>query len=314
MRRIGSLFLALALAAFFTGSAMAAYPEKTVKFLVPFPPGGGADQVGRLIEKDFKEEFGQPLSFIYRTGADGGVGATELKSMPADGYAMGTTGFPLLLINAIAKKGQYTMKDFDYLCAPSSDVVILVNRAGDAVKSFKEFVDLVKKTPNKISVAAVERNGPSHLATLMLKQAGLPINIVPYDGASKGVTALLGKHIDYLMTLRGASMSAMSKLQLLAVATPERVNGLDAPTMKEMGYDVVSPQNRLIFAPAGMPAEVKARLVEGLKKIYSKPEVIERHKKAGFDIEFIGTEEVTKMINDFVPRAEELLKLAKSLE
>ena len=90
-------------------------PDKSVKIVVPFNPGGGTDQQARLVEKEFMEEFGQPLSFVYKPGADGAVGATELKDYPADGYNIAVHTFPLIMMNTLTGKGRYSMDDFDYL-------------------------------------------------------------------------------------------------------------------------------------------------------------------------------------------------------
>lgn len=290
-----------------------AWPDRAIKMVVPFNPGGGTDQQARLVEKQFKEEFGQSLNFVYKPGADGAVGATELASYPPDGYSLAVHSYPLLLMNTLTKKGRYAADSFDYLAIAGRDVAVLVTRKGDPLATFEDFVKQAKANPvKKLSVGVVETLGPSHIAALKLQQLGVPMNIVTMAGGAKGLSAVLGGHLDVLISVKGAVRNSSEKLQYLAVAGPERDPELpDVPTMAESGYPVNAVGARIWIAPKGLPAEVKARLVEGLRNIYARDDVKTRNAEAGQSVQFGDDSELLQLVQDFAAEGEALVRLYK---
>ena len=290
-----------------------AWPDRSVKMVVPFNPGGGTDQQARLVEKPFQEEFGQGLNFVYKPGADGAIGATELASYPADGYSIAVHSFPLLLMNTLTNKGRYTVDSFDYLAISNRDVAVLVTRKGDSIASFEDFIKQAKANPvKKLTVGVVETLGPSHIAALKLQQQGVPMNIVTMAGGAKGLSAVLGGHLDVLMSVKGAVQNSAEKLQYLAVAAPERDPELpDVQTMAEGGYAVNAVGARIWIAPKGLPGDVKARLVEGFRKIYAREDVKDRNANAGQSVQFGDDKELQKLMQDFAAEGEALVKLYK---
>ncbi len=220
-------------------ASAASWPAKSVKVIVPFNPGGGTDQQARLIEKDFRDEFGQVLTFIYKPGADGSIGATELAKTKADGYTIAVHTFPLVIMNILSQKGRYAVDSFDYLAISSTDVVMLVTRKESDIASFEDFVAKAKAAPGKLTVGCAETLGPTHMAAMKLQQAGVPMNVVPMAGGAKGMAAVLGGHIDAYFTLKGAAQTAATKLKYLAVADTQRQEDFkDVPTLTEKGYSI----------------------------------------------------------------------------
>lgn len=310
-KRLGHLLLTFAAVVCFTSSAFAAWPERAVKLIVPFNPGGGTDQQARLIEKEFQQEFGQPMTFIYKPGADGAIGGTEVADSKADGYTIAVYTFPLFYMNALTNKGRYTVDSFDYLAISSLDVPVLVTRKESDIKDLKDFIAKAKANPQKkLTVGTVETLGPSHIAALKLQQLGVPMNIVTMAGGSKGLVAVLGGHLDVLMTVKGAAQNSASSLKYLAVAIKERDAELsDVPTFSEEGLPATALGARIWVAPKGLPADIKQRLEEGFARIYSHPVVQERHAAAGQPITFGNGAELEKMVKTFAEEGPALLKM-----
>lgn len=310
-----SIFL-IALTLLFSASLQAGtYPDRPVQMIVPFNPGGGSDMIIRLIEKDFQKEFGQPLSFIYKPGASGAVGVTELKSMNPDGYSLASQSYPHIIIQEISGNGDFVVDDFDFIGMFAIDDIFLAVKKNSPFKTIEEFVSAAREHPDSISVATTDTMGCSHMAALQLKSMDIPVNIITYTGGSKALAALLGGHVDALLVVKGVAAPSLSKLRLLAVCNVERDALLpDVPTFKEKGYDLIQFNGRLVIAPKGLPEDVRKRLIDGFAKIYSSPEVRERAKKAGYDIKIEDGDAVKKMFNDFRNDAERLVKLADTLK
>ena len=310
MNKWCGVFLALAMMACPMTSQGADWnPEKSVKIMVPFNPGGGTDQQARLVEKDFMEEFGQPLSFIYKPGADGSIGATELKDYAPDGYNIAVHTFPLIMMNTMTGKGRYTMDDFDYIGISNLDVAVLVTRKASPYDTLEKFIEAAKANPEKkLTVGVVEVLGPSHIAALKLQRLGIPMNIITIAGGAKGLAAVLGGHIDALMSVKGAALNTISKLNVLAVASknadPELPN---VSTFTDKGFPIEAVAARIWIAPKGLSPEVKARYEAGFRKIYAKEDVKARLANAGQPVTFGSEKELRALIDSFQTEAQELV-------
>ncbi len=290
------------------------YPERPIQMMIPFAPGGGSDLVIRVIEKNFQQEFGQPLSFIYKPGASGAVGVSELKTLPADGYTLCSQSYPHIIIQELSGSGNFSVDDFDYLGMIAVDDIFFAVRNRSKFKTVEEFIAAAKAEPDTLSVATTDTLGCSHMAALMMRKLGVPVNIVTYAGGSRAVAGLLGGQVDALMVVKGAAAAAMSKMRMLAICNTRRDADLpDVPTFSELGYPIVQFNGRLILAPKGLPAEVKNRLVTGIQRIYSDPDVLARNKKAGFEYRFADGDTVRRMFQDLRPEARQLLDLAATL-
>ena len=262
-----TVFVALSLTAF---AHAGTYPDKSIKIIVPFNPGGGGEQGARLLEKDFKEVVGQPLSFIYKPGGTGLIGMVELSRQKPDGYTIGL------------------------------EEVYLSVRADSPVSSAKELIERAKSEPGRINLGICEIMGPTHIPALRLKADGVPFNHVPIDGAGKVAPALLGGQVDAAIVPSGGVSGSISKMKILAVFAPERSKRFPgAPTMKEVGYDINSAVGRYIAAPKGVPAEKRTILEDAFKTILSNPEVIARYENAGTVVAWKSGEELRKMFEEY---------------
>lgn len=286
-----------------------AFPDKPISLIVPFNPGGGTDRQARMVEQEFEQEFGQPLGFVYKTGASGAIGATELANAKPDGYTIAAYTYPLIVMNALTGKGQYEVDSFDYLAIASSDDAVLVTAKGSKYETLDKLIAAAKENPGRISIGAVESLGPTHIAALSLKELGVDVNIVPFPGGAKGLAGVMGGHVDALFALRGAVRGSASKLNYLGIATDERDPDVaDVPTLKEQGYDVTSSAARIWIAPKGLPADVRSRLVSGLKNIYAREDVIEKQAKGGQVVKFADGDALESLIAGFTPRAKMIVE------
>lgn len=285
------------------------YPDGPVTVVVPFNAGGGTDRQARMIEEEFKAEFGQSLVFVYRPGASGAIGATAVSKAKPDGYTIGVYTYPLMVMNALTGKGQYGIGDFDYLAVASTDDVVLVTRKESPYGSLEALVADAKAKPGKLSIGTVESLGPTHMAALDFKDLGIDVNIVPLPGGAKGMAAVLGGHVDALFALRGATRGSASKLTYLGITRAERhKDAPDLPTFKEKGFEVLSGAARIWIAPDGLDKGIHDRLVAGLEKIYAREDVRAKQKKAGQIVDFHDGKALRAKVDTFVPKAEALLK------
>ena len=270
------------------------------EIIVPFNPGGGGEQGARLLEKDFKEVVGQPLSFIYKPGGTGLIGMVELSRQKPDGYTIGIHSYPLLMLDIITGRAGYTLDSFDFISLLCLEEVYLAVRADSPVSSAKELIERAKSEPGRINLGICEIMGPTHIPALRLKADGVPFNHVPIDGAGKVAPALLGGQVEAAIVPSGGVSGSISKMKVLAVFAPERSKRFPgAPTMKEVGYDINSAVGRYIAAPEGVPAEKRTVLEDAFKTILSNPEVIARYENAGTVVAWKSGEELRKMFEEY---------------
>ncbi len=311
---ISCALLAVMVALPFSSAHAGTYPERPVTMIIPWSPGGGGDIAVRVIEKDFQKEFGQPLSFVYKPGADGAIGYSEMATIKPDGYTIGAVAYPHLLMNKLKGAGVYNLDDFDFLCMPVRDNVILVTAKDGGAKTFQEFIDKVKASPDKITVGAVDSLISSHICALQMKKAGVPYNISTFNGGAKALPAMLGGHIDAMFATAGTVMGSSDAINVLAVCSDQRDPSIpDVPTMKELGYDIVGLIGRGFFAPKGLPEDIRQRLEEGFKNIYANPDVATRYEPYSMTVRWVDGKEFSQMYEEFQPQAEAAIKLNEEL-
>lgn len=292
-----------------------AYPEKSVKLIVPFNPGGGGEQGARLLEKDFKEVLGQPLSFIYKPGGTGLIGMVELSRQKPDGYTIGIHSYPLLMLDIITGRAGYTLDNFDFISLLCLEEVYLAVRADSPIASAKALIEEAKAHPGKVNLGICEIMGPTHIPALRLKADHVPFNHVPIDGAGKVAPALLGGQVDAAIVPSGGVSGSIGKMKILAVFAPERSKRFpEAPTMKELGYAINSAVGRYIAAPKGIPAERRKVLENAFKAILSRPEVIARYENAGTVVAWKSGEELRKMFEDYEREGRAMVEFYKKAQ
>lgn len=275
---------ALALSAFGVPSAWAqSYPDKPVKLVVPYPPGGATDVIGRVLALQLSRKLNQQFVVDNRAGAGGSLGAGQVGKSPADGYTLLMGAFTSHAINA-ALQPRTVPFDIEKSFAPVSIVgtvplVFVVNPSVPA-NTLGELIALAKAKPGALAFASAGNGSPQHLATELLKRsAGIDVLHVPFKGSGPAMTDLIGGQVQAMIETVPAAQNHIKagKLRALATATTEPVASLPGvPTASAAGLPGFTVSSMFaIAAPAGTPAEVINKLNAALKDILSQPEVKE---------------------------------------
>lgn len=292
--------------------SQAAYPERPIKMVVGWGAGGGADLVIRLVEKEFQKEFGQQLIFVYKTGANGAIAATDVKDAKPDGYTLASHCNPHMASNLLTQKGRYNLSDFSYIAQTANDPVFLAVRKDSPINTLDDFVKEAKA--RKVLVGCIDFYGPTNFAALKMHQLGAPFVMSSFGGGPKAISALLGGHVDAAFLITGTSMASLSEMKPLAIAAEKRDANLpDVPTFKELGWDIVDSLSRFWMAPK-LPADIEARLEQGLEKIYQNPELRERCAKAGLAVDFVTGPKLQQSVEDSLVEYKTLIEYGESLK
>jgi tripartite-type tricarboxylate transporter receptor subunit TctC len=281
--------LALAMAA--TVSAFAAYPDKTVTMVVPFPPGGSTDAIARVIGQKLSEKFGQSFIIDNRAGATGTIGAAFVKRAPADGYTLFVSSLgPFVIAPHLMKGVQYdALKDFDPITIAVQAPNVLVVPANSPDKTVAELLAHLKKNPGKVSFASSGNGSSDHLsAELLWQQTGTEGLHVPYKGGGPAINDLLGGQVDAAFVNINSIIQQIKagKVRALAISSDKRSPLLpDVATLQEQGVKGAEVQSwQAIAAPKGIPADVKAKLHDAIVAALNDPSVKEKLLAQGFEI------------------------------
>jgi tripartite-type tricarboxylate transporter receptor subunit TctC len=281
--------LALAMAA--TVSAFAAYPDKTVTMVVPFPPGGSTDAIARVIGQKLSEKFGQSFIIDNRAGATGTIGAAFVKRAPADGYTLFVSSLgPFVIAPHLIKGVQYdALKDFDPITIAVQAPNVLVVPANSPDKTVAELLAHLKKNPGKVSFASSGNGSSDHLsAELLWQQTGTEGLHVPYKGGGPAINDLLGGQVDAAFVNINSIIQQIKagKVRALAISSDKRSPLLpDVATLQEQGVKGAEVQSwQAIAGPRGLPADVKAKLHDAIVAALNDPSVKEKLLAQGFEI------------------------------
>jgi len=283
--------LLLALLALLHVPAMAQqWPAKTVRLLIPYPPGGSAEILARPIAQKLTELWGQPVVLDFRPGA-GGTIATEATAKAApDGYTI----IMILAAHAInhslyAKLPYDTLRDFAPVSLTASLPLIVVTPPSVPANSIKELIALAKAKPNSINFASAGNGNTSHLAGELFKSvAGVDMVHVPYKGSGPSLIALLGGEVQLMFDSISSSLPQVKagKLKALAVTSRKRSHVLpQLPTVAESGLpEFIVDGWYGILAPAGTPAAIVNKISADIARAMQSPETRERIMSSGYDI------------------------------
>lgn len=288
---MNKLAAGLALALGLAAQAFAAFPEKQVTIVVPFPPGGSTDMVARAIAPKLQQQFGQPFVVDNRAGATGAIGATAVKNAAPDGYTFLVASIGVFAINPfIQKKMQYDpVKDLDPITVAVRAPNVLVTSPGFPANNVAELISQLKKTPEKITFASSGAGSSDHLtAALFWQKTGTSGIHVPYKGGAPAITDLLAGHADVSFQNINAVINHIKagKLKVLAVTGEKRSPLLpQVPTLAEAGVEGVNVFSwQAVAGPKGLPTDVRKKLHDGIVAALNDPETRKRMEDVGFEI------------------------------
>ena len=277
----GALVL-LSTGAFATGAFAQAWPNKPIKLVAPYPPGGQTDVVSRYFAEKLSGVLGQQVIVDNKAGAQGMVGAEIVKNAAPDGYTFVYVNSSMMCINPyVYKKLPYDgFKDFVPVTQHGLAPLMMVVPPTLGPKSVKEFVVWAKERKGKVNFASFGTGSSSHIWGEMLNQAEkLDMTHVPYKGAGPAIQDTLAGHIPMtIQDLAAGGPSIMAgKLTPLAITSAQRWPRLpDVPTFKDAGYDIALAGWNAILAPAGTPPEIVERMSSEIRKLVQTPEGKER--------------------------------------
>jgi tripartite-type tricarboxylate transporter receptor subunit TctC len=295
-----TLFLALfALSA--TGAAQD-YPSKPITMVVPFPPGGVAEIVGRPLAAIMEKSLKQPIVLVNRPGAGGAVGMASVAKGPADGYTilMGLSSISIFPVSDRVQGRQpaYELRDFAPIALVTADPTVLVVRADGPYKSVKDFVDAAKANPGKINYSSSGVYGTLHVAMeIFANAAGIKLFHIPYQGGGPAVTALLGGQVEASPQGPAAAIGQIKagKMRALASWGTERLKLLpEIPTFKELGYDAEFYIWTGIFVPAATPPAVIQKLRAAVKEAARSEEFRAQMEKVSTPVAYLDAPEFQK--------------------
>jgi tripartite-type tricarboxylate transporter receptor subunit TctC len=280
-----------------------AYPNRPLRMLVGFPPGGGLDFTTRLIAPYLSEGLGQPVIVENKPGAAGVLALAEVARSAPDGYTLivGNIGPLALAPNMMAKPPYDPVKDFTAIGQVVATYFVAVAPAGLPAGNLREFFDWAKKNDGKVNCASGGNGSITHMNCVLLNQVGgIHAEHVPYKGTAPAVADLIAGQTQILidiLSVLGPQVKG-GKLKALAVAMQARDPEFpDVPTMREAGYAQLETLGwQGLIGPAGMPREVVARLAAELKKTLARPDVRERFARAGTPVFERGPEEFAAFI------------------
>jgi tripartite-type tricarboxylate transporter receptor subunit TctC len=283
MKKIG-----LALVFLLPFAALAAYPERPVRLIVPWAAGGDTDNIFRPFAQAFQKHLGQTVVVANVGGASGTRGAKEAKDAPADGYTLyAVHDYIHSTYYAGVADVQYT--DFEPICLVASTPSVLTASPKTPWHNWKEFLDDAKKRPGQITVGATLASTSHFFPALIEQAAHIKLKYVSYEGLAPRMNAILGGHIDLTdsnLTQKGKVEAG--QLKFLAIATEKRHPEMPSiPTLKELGVNVVYDVNRGIMVQKGASPEVIQKLSAACAAAAKEPEFAQAMKLQGTDVRYM---------------------------
>lgn len=272
-------FLALAALAF-ASAVHADYPDKPIRLVVPFPPGGGADNLARTIVPKASQILGQTIVIENKPGAGGNIGAAEVARAAPDGYTLlqGTNGTHGINHALYANAGFDPLKDFVPVARWTVIPAMLVIHPSLPANNVKELVAYLKANPGKVSFASAGNGTTSHLAGVRFAQlAGVDIQHIPFKGGGPALAGVLSGEVPLMIDLMVSVYPQVKagRLKGLAVSTKQRVSTVpDVPTLDESGvtgFDIAASDG--VYAPAGTPTAIVDKLNAAFRQALEDPQV-----------------------------------------
>jgi tripartite-type tricarboxylate transporter receptor subunit TctC len=266
--------------------ARAAFPDKPVRYIIPFAPGGESDIAARLQQNVFRKKFGQELVVESKPGAGGGLAWSQLNTFAGDGYTIMGSNLPHIVLQPLEGNVQYKTEDITniHFFQYTPDAIVVRNES--PFKTYHELVAAAKAKPATLNFAGSGSNSANHAAHARLNQAaGIKTTYVAFKGTGDLVSSLLGGHVDGAMSYSSLGLAQKGKVRLLAVATPQRLPYFpDVPTFRELGIDWVDGAYRGIAAPKSTPEDIRKRLSDIVAEINQDAEFKQKMNEQGMEL------------------------------
>jgi tripartite-type tricarboxylate transporter receptor subunit TctC len=319
MKRRGSLiaaiFIALAAAAVPITSTAQEYPNRPIRLIVPFAPGGPMDILSRAIGEGLTARLGQQIVVDNRGGASGTIGTEIVSRAAPDGYTLlaGHSGTHVVNVSLFRKLHYDPVKDFAPITLTATLPMALVVHPSVPARSAAELIKLAKSKPGQINFATASSGGPTHMAAVLFQtMSGIDIVHIPYNGNAPALNDVIAGRVQMMFSnlLTSAPLARAGKLRMLAVSTGKRTQQApEVPTIAETGipgYDY-TPWFAM-FAPARTPRHVVQLLNSEIKRTLESPDMQQRFGKQAIDLTTSTPEELGELIRSEIPKWREVVK------
>ncbi|NDD01623.1 MAG: tripartite tricarboxylate transporter substrate binding protein [Betaproteobacteria bacterium] len=288
--------------------AQAAYPSKPISLVVPYPPGGATDIIGRIMAQAMSKSLGQPVVVENKAGAGTVIGAAEVAQALADGYTLLISSNTTFTVNpAIKAKLPYDpAKNFESVAGIGSSPLVLLANPNVPVKTVKELVAAANQPNAKFAFGSFGSGTTSHLAGEMFKyMAGVDILHVPYKGSAPAMTDLIGGQIQFTFDTNVAALPMLraGKVKAIAVTSAQRSSTLpNVPTIAESGYPGYEMVPWIVIvAPRGLPKAVSQKLTSSIQDILKDPNSKRDLERAGLEVAFEEPQSYDKRVATELP-------------
>jgi len=291
------------------GIASAAFPERPIHYVIPFPPGGSTDTTGRILAEEMSKILGQPVVVENRGGAGGNIGAAHVAAAPADGYTLlqGTIGTHGINPTLYANLPFDARRDFVPVARMTAGTNVLVVNPAVPAKTVQELIAFAKENPGKLMMGSSGAGSSIHMSgELFQVLTGTQLTHVPYRGGGPAMNDLLAGHIQLMFDNLNVSLPHIQAGRLRALGVTSRARAAvlpDVPTLMEAGvpgYEVTSWSG--VFAPAGTPPDVVEKLNATINKALGSDTVRARFDEAGIQIDLMGVAQFQEFVDSEIDR------------
>lgn len=299
-----------------SGQAQTSYPNKPIKLIVPFPPGGLIDNVARLITPALSTELGQTIVVENKPGAGGNLGAAEVAKATPDGYTLLMASPPLSISPALYKNLPYNPSSIEPIAIFGQLPNVLLVNPDSGINSVADLVKRAKANPGKLNYASNGNGTSLNLSAELLKsQAGIYVVHIPYRGSALANVALVSKDVDFMFDNLPPALGLIkgNKLKALAVTTSTRNPALpQVPTMQESGFPNFQVSAYFgLAAPKGLPQDISLKLQNSIQKAVSQKELADALVKLGATVDFMNATKSAEFIKADSQRWQKVVDYAK---
>lgn len=285
-----------------TGPAKESFPTRPIELETCFGPGGGVDQMARIMAPEMEKVLGQPIQISNTSGASGDTGLARAMAQKADGYTIAYQNSNSIMRMALGKS-PFKREQFDYVCrAHVSEFWLFINANDKRFNDWDGVVKYAKANPGKLTVAVEGLGAEDELFIKFLADKGIDLKIVPYAAPGERYTALVGGHEDLMLEQIGDVVQYVTGKQIkpILVFSKERIESFpDVPCSFEKGLELDLKQLRIFLVKAGTPKDRVAKIAEAFKAAYDSPAYQEALKKWHVDPQtaWMGPEELSRFID-----------------
>jgi putative tricarboxylic transport membrane protein len=293
--------VSIAVTAQFAIAQERAFPTRPIELIVPYAPGGGSGITAEVMKKIISDEklSPQPLTITYKPGASGQVGWTYLAGRKGNAHII-ATATASFSYGFVQKQMQVTPEDFTPIAQMLVDTQLMASHPQSGFKTMQDVIDASRKNPNSVKVGGTGASGSdANLAAMITSAVKIKLNYIPFKSGGEVNAAILGGHVDVALGNPNelAGYVEAGKLVPLAVFSDERIAGLKTvPTMKELGYNVVSHSTRGVVAPAGIAKHEEQFLIDLMRKITQSKGWAEYASQNMMTVKFLGGADYAKYL------------------